>query len=523
MTQRPPASTLPGVLREIARRHPDREAVVAPSTRLTYRALAAEVDRAARGLQRLGISRGDKVAILMGNQPEWIVAALAVTTLGAIVVSMNTWWTPREIEYALSHSDARLLVCTRRYLRHDYEKEIASLRGRLPLLRHVVGVGDELPPDWQRFDELDADQSPGEIPLIPEPDDPAFLLYTSGSTSNPKAVQLLHRGMVENTWHIGERQRLSEQDRLWLGVSLFWGFGCSNALPAVLSHGGCVVLQDSFDPGRALELMEAERCTVFYGTPNMVQAVVDHPEFATRQLRLRTGTTFGNAAQMQRALRLAPEICNVYGMTETYGNSHVAGAGETPAVRTACCGTPLPGLAQRIVHPDTEEDLPAGQIGEIRIKGYAVSYYKDEAQTDAAFDDQGYFKSRDLGCVDAEGRLQFHGRLKEMVKTGGINVSPAEIEAVLMTHPDVHLAVVVGVPHPTRDEVLAAVIVPQAGRMPSDTELLDHCRRELAPYKVPSFVRLSSEADLPLTTTGKVQKNRIAEVFFEPAVPAIAN
>jgi fatty-acyl-CoA synthase len=287
-------------------------------------------------------------------------------------------------------------------------------------------------------------------------------------------------------------------------------------MPAILSHGGCIVLQESFDAGVALELMERERCSVLYGTPNMIQAIAEHPDRATRNIRhLRTGATLGSPEQLRRAAQLAPQICNVYGLTEIYGNCHATSASDPLELRLISSGQPIPGVSQRIVDVDSGRILGPGEVGEIRVKGRVMpAYLKDPEQTEAAFDADGYFRTGDLGTVDAAGNLQFRGRLKEMVKTGGINVSPAEIEAVLMTHPGVEYALVAGVPDATRDEILGAVVIPRTGCMPTEEELRNHCKRLLANYKIPSLIRFSTEDALPLTTTGKVQKNRLAQVFF---------
>jgi fatty-acyl-CoA synthase len=178
-------------------------------------------------------------------------------------------------------------------------------------------------------------------------------------------------------------------------------------------------------------------------------------------------------------------------------------------------GRPLAGVSQRIVDPSTEEECRIGDVGEIRLKGYVTpGYYRDPEATAKSFDDHGYFRTGDLGFVDGHGYLHFRGRLKEVVKTGGILVSPAEVEAALMNHPGVQLALVVGVPDPLRDEVLAAVIVPRAENAPSEAELVALCKDQLAAYKVPRRFSFATEEALPLTTTGKVQKNKLAEQFF---------
>jgi fatty-acyl-CoA synthase len=519
----PASRTIPDLVDELARRFPNREALVGAGQRYTYRQLRAEVRRLARALLALGVRRGDKVAILMGNRPEWIIADLAIAALGGVMVGVNTWATARELEYVLGHSDTRLLFTADRFLKHDYRALLGDIAPRLPLLERIVGVADEVSEDWVRYSAL------AELAeWVPEtavdaaqrtvaPADIAYLLYTSGSTSTPKGVQLQHYALIENMWRIGERQRVTEHDRLWLAVSLFWGLGCENALLNLLTHGGCVVLQEHFEAGTALELIERERCTLFYGTPNMGQALHEHPDRTKRDLSsLRGGATIGTPEQIQRVVDLgARAICNIYGLTETYGNCNVTDAVDPLEQRLTTVGRPLAGVDQRIVDPETGRPLPPGAVGEIRVKGYVtVGYYKDPARTAESFDEHGYFKTGDLGWADADGTLRFRGRIKEMVKTGGINVAPVEVEEVLMTHPGVQLAFVTGVPDPARDEVLAAVVVPKPGATLTEEALCAFCRESLAVYKVPRRIRFAAERELPLTTTGKVQKNRLAATFF---------
>jgi fatty-acyl-CoA synthase len=524
MATMPASRTVPDLIDELARRFPEREALVGSGQRYIYRQLRAEMRRMARALYALGVRRGDKVAILMGNRPEWIVAALAITALGGVMVGVNTWATARELEYILAHSDTKLLITAARFLRYDYRAMLQALEPqRVPRLERIVCVGEDAPDGWVRYADLAALAERAPEPAIDAaqravgPEDVAYLLYTSGSTSTPKGVQLQHFALIENMWQIGERQRVTERDRLWLAVSLFWGLGCENALFNLLTHGGCVVLQEHFDAGAALELIERERCTLFYGTPNMGQALHEHPDRARRDLSsLRGGATIGTPEQIQRVVDLgAREICNIYGLTETYGNCNVTDAADPLAKRLTSVGRPLAGVDQRIVDPETGRPLPPGEVGEIRVKGYVtIGYYKDPERTAESFDADGYFRTGDLGWVDADGSLHFRGRLKEMIKTGGINVAPVEVEEVLMTHPGVQLAFVTGIPDPTRDEVLAAVIVPKPGVALSEEALCAFCRNALAAYKVPRLIRFAVERELPLTTTGKVQKNRLAARFF---------
>jgi fatty-acyl-CoA synthase len=521
----PTSRTIPALIDEQAVRFGAREALVGGDERYTYAALRDNVRAFAKGLHALGVRRGDHVAILMGNRAAWVIADLAICALGAVMVAVNTWVTARELCYVLAHSDAKLLIASDHFLKYDYFAMLAELEplaAALPRLERIVHVGergykDSLP--FAAVYQLGRAVPDAEIERAArtvDPRDVCYLLYTSGSTSTPKGVQLQHFALIENMWHIGERMHVTERDRLWLAVSLFWGLGCENALMNVLTHGGCVVLQEHFEAGEALRLIEGERCTLFYGTPNMVQALAEHPDRPARDLSsLRSGGTVGTPEQIRRVVELgAREICNIYGLTETYGNCAVTDAAEPLEVRTTSVGRPLPDVELRIVDPENGRPLAAGEVGEIRVKGYlTVGYYKDEDKNRAAFDAHGYFITGDLGLLDDAGRLYFRGRIKEMIKTGGINVAPAEVEETLMAHPAVRLACVTGVPDARRDEVIAALVVCEAGRSVAEADLLAHCRRALAAYKIPRLVKFVNESDLPLTVTGKLQKNRLAEFF----------
>lgn len=521
----PESRTLPALLDEMAARRPDAEAVIGGGRRLSYAALRAEARATAKGLHALGIAKGDKVAILMGNVPEWVVADLAVTMLGAVTVALNTWATVRELEYMLRHSEAKALILVPRYLKADYLAVLDELQPhaeKLPALRHIVCLAETPPGPLIAFRNLAelgrgvADAELDRIAAAVGPDDDAHLLYTSGSTSRPKGAPLRHGSLIENTFNIGERLHVRADDRFWLAVSLFWAFGCGNAMPNALSHGACLVLQEHFDAGEALRLIERERCSVIYATANMTQALWDHPDRTARDLgSLRTGATLGTPEQIRRAADLGVrDICQVYGLTESYGNCAVTDAADPLEMRLTTVGAALPGFAMRIVDPETDQVLPAGEVGEIRLKGHVVhEYYKDPEKTAEAFDANGFFRTGDLGTLDAEGRLRFRGRLKEMIKTGGINVTPVEVEQILMAHPAVESAFVIGLPDPVVDEMPAAVVVLRAGATAEAAALDTHCRASLAAYKVPRRYRFATPDDLPLTTTGKLQKNRLHELF----------
>jgi len=521
---RPRSRTLPDLLDEIAARDPAREFIVGGTERLSYEETRARVRQVAKGLLTLGVKRGDKVALLMPNRPEWLLIDFAVTLLGATLVPISTWSRARELAYMLDHSDATTLVTVERFAGQDYLGMLADLGGpgseRLPNLRRVVVVGCADAP--VRFDEILNSSSTVEDAEIDAaqrtvgPDDVAYILYTSGTTSTPKGVQLRHGGLVENMWNIGERQHLTPADRMWMGISLFWSFGGANALLTVMTHGGSIVLQESFDAAAALELIERERCTVYYGTPNIALALTEHPDRTRRDLSsLRTGAAIGPPSAMQMVMDLgAREICNVYGLTECYGNCAVTDAHDPADKRLATVGTPLPGMEIRIVDRQTRRSSPPGEVGEILVRGHLTpGYYKDTERNAIAFDADGFLVTGDLGLIGDDGYLRFRGRIKEMVKSGGINVAPLEVEEVLLGHPAVEQAYVVGLPDPRREEILAAVVVLREGHDAEPEALRTFCKEALAAYKVPQQFCLLRRDELPVTDTGKVQKLRLAEML----------
>jgi fatty-acyl-CoA synthase len=524
----PRGRTLGALLDEITDRQPHAEAVVFRGERLTYAALRAQVDRLAGALAAFGVGRGDRVAVLLPNRPEWLITAFAAARLGAVTVAISTFSTPRELGWTLEHAQPRVLVTLesfrgREYLGavHELCPELArsapgALKSeRLPELRAVIAVEARAPDGVARWSDVlargDA-RAPGDAA---RPDDVCFVLYTSGSTALPKGVTLAHGSVIANGFDIGERQHLTAADRLWLSVPLFWSFGSANALPAILTHGGTIVLQESFEPGEALALMDDERCSVYYGMANMARALLEHPDRPRRALAaMRTGLTIGlpeDVAMTMEAVR-APELCNVYGATETYGNCAVTDAHDPLDVRLTTQGRPLPGMQVRVVDPDSGRPLGPGKVGEFRVKGYLTpGYYRDPEQTRAAFDAEGWFVTGDLGLVGDDGRLRFRGRLKELIKMGGANVAPLEVEAILLTHPAVKQAYVVGVSDRERGEVGIAAVELHDGAVATAEALTAFCRERLASYKVPARIVFRAADQFPRTATGKVQKPRLRE------------
>ena len=521
----PHARTIPALLAEQAGRYGDLDALVAGDRRYSYGTLWEEVQRFGRGLLAHGVTPGDHVAILMGNRPEWIIADLAIASIGATMVSVNTYVTAAELEYILKHSDADWLIHASRFLKYDYVDilgQIGDLSERLPRLRGFIHAGERgLPGSTpiERIATLGAGEAArfDELAAAVKPTDVAALLYTSGSTSTPKGVQIIHWPLIENMWHIGSRMHAVPGDRIWCAISMFWGLGCENILFNALTHAACLVLQEFFDPGEAMRLIEAERCTIFYGTSNMVLAMQEHPDRPHRDMTsLRTGGSSGNREQNARIVGFgATEMCNVYGLTESYGYCNIIDGRTEQHKRDVSVGRPLPGIEQRIVDPETQALCEPGEVGEIQIRGtVTIGYYKDADKNADAFTGDGFFRTGDLGFHDDEGFLYFRGRLKEMIKTGGINVSPAEVEKKLLEHPHVHLAYVVPVADPVQTEIVGAVVI--AGPDADPATLEDELRAlasGLSSYKRPRLYTFVRESELPTTNTGKVKRMDLPALF----------
>jgi fatty-acyl-CoA synthase len=299
---------------------------------------------------------------------------------------------------------------------------------------------------------------------------------------------------------------------LLLVVSMFWGFACANGLFAVMTHGASLVLQYSYDPAEILRLVEAERCTALYTQPNIVLGIYNHPDRRRRDLSSwRTGICRGQVMDMVEEMG-PKQMITSYGLTEGYGNSTNADAHWPSGMRRIGSGTPLPGNEMQIVDPATRTPLPPGTPGELRIRGYVTTgYYNDPVRTAEAIDADGWFYTGDIALFEEHGILQFRGRIKEMIKTGGINVTPADVEEVLEEHPAVRQAIVVGVPDRERDEIVAAMVVLRDGAAANTAELIEHCRRSVASFKVPRHIELVAYDEVPLTDTSKVAKRLVQE------------
>ena len=519
---------------EQAGRYPGHAAVIAGGVELSYAELAARALKVAGALRRAGVQQGDRVAMLISNRIEWLEVCIGCAAIGAVAAPFSTWSSPRELDFLLADSRARVLIALARFGERDYAADLATLMPlraeRYPHLKTLVLIGEgELTGalDYGRFVDGAAvtdlrtelrSELPAELPPPGERSrahDIAFILYTSGSTSYPKAVPNAHGAVIENGFHIGERQGLQPGERVLLPMPLFWSYGAANAMCATFTHGATLVLQERFDAGEAIELIERHACASIYTLPGTTAAIIAHESFTpARTKSLRTAMTIGTPQDVATVANVlgAREVCNVYGQTESYGNCCVTWHHWPLQRRMAVNGTPLPGVTVRIVDTDSGRVLPSGEIGLIEVSGYLTPGYDGASreQNAKAFTADGFFRTGDLGVLHADGAIEFKARDSEMIKRAGINIAPAEVEEVLRQHSGVAAAGVAGAPDSGKGEIIVAFVVPARGVTVTSEELRSHCRALAATYKTPDRIELCDV--LPVTPTGKLLRRELKQM-----------
>ena len=350
--------------------------------------------------------RGERVGLLISNRPEWLEAFFGTVIAGGVVVAFSTWSTPDELDWLMQDSAVRVLIALDRFGANDFATALGRLvpSSRYPSLHDVVILAENQAAEFIPYDTLRSGppmqrEAPGVAPCAA---DDAIIIYTSGSSSRPKSVPLSHGGIIENGFNIGERQGYQPSDRVLLAPPLFWSYGSANAMSATLTHGAALVLQDRFEPGEAIDLIERHRCTALYTLPAITSGIISHASFRPERVRsLRTGLTIGAPQDVVTAATVlgAAEICNVYGQTESYGNCCVTPHDWPLERRAACQGPPLPGVQVRIVDGETGAELPRGDEGMIEVRGYIMRGYigSSASQTADAMTADGFFRTGDMG------------------------------------------------------------------------------------------------------------------------------
>ncbi len=513
----PYSRTLYDLLCEQAERYPKNEAVVSGTTRYTYPQLRDRAAIVGAGLRALGLKRHDRVGLLLNNCAEWVEICFGAAAIGAVLVPFSTWSKRRELEFLFKDSRIKVLLAVDRLGDQNYAQDIDAIRAAHSSLALVM-IGDTKLAGATPYATF-MQQSPLTEPLPAgdgaRVDDTALVLYTSGSTSYPKAVPLRHHSIIENGFNIGERQGYTPQDRVLLSPPLFWSYGSANAMCATLGHGATLVLQGRFDAGESLDLIENERCTALYTMPGMTSAMLAHKDFRRERTKtLRKGVTIGTPQDVATAANDlgASEICNVYGQTESCGNCVVTWHHWPLERRMQVQGPALPGVEIRIVDETTDMPVGPNTPGQIEVRGNLTPGYDGVSAENNAktFTADGFFRTGDQGQLTPDGDLQFLARTTEMIKRAGINIAPAEVEEVLRQHPGVAEVGVVGTADADKGEIVVAFVVPKAGAALTEDALRAHCRAEAASYKTPDRVELC--ATLPTTATGKLMRNGLKEM-----------
>ena len=519
--------TLGSLPERAARRWGAREALVFKGRRITFGELSAGVDRAAKGLLALGVRPGDKVALWLLNRPEWIELAFAVMKIGAVLVPINTRLRTEDVAYIVDQSDSTTLILADRSGPVDYlamVRELVPLGAarratRLPKLDRIVTLSDERHPETVRWGELIArsrdvdDAALAARAAAVDPEALAFLIYTSGTTGFPKGAMHGHR-MVRNVTDRAFRMAITEHDVIMMYLPLFHLFAFSEGMLMSLVSGARQVLTETFDPAESLELIARERATVVHGFDTHYKELIERHEQAPRAIAtVRTGIL---AAGMQSSTAIARRARTLFGqLLSGFGMSEIGvgvAIGALDSTEEQCCeasGFPAPGYEVRIVDPETGRDQPAGVPGEILARGYTLmlGYYEKPEATAAAIDGDGWLHTGDMGLIRPDGHLRFMGRYKDMLKIGGENVDPMEVEAFLMAHPAVNAAAVVSHPDARLSEVAVAFVRVEPGYALSEEEVLAHCRGRIASFKIPR--RVIFVDDFPMTSSGKIQKVKL--------------
>ncbi len=535
--------TIGDMFDQTAALYPDNPALIACQQHLslTYRELQAEVNRCARAMLHLGITKGQRVGIWSPNRAEWCITQFATAKLGAVLVNMNPSYGLNEIEYVLNQSECSTLVIASAFKRSNYTEMIATLApelgagavnelhaARLPHLRTVIRMGTEPVAGMLRWDDLmalDKHADTAELARVQreqEFDDPINIQYTSGTTGFPKGATLSHHNILNNGYFVAHLQNITEHDKICIPVPLYHCFGMVMGNLGCITHGATMVYpSEGFEPRATLAAVQEVRCTSLYGVPTMFIAELAHPDFKTFDLSsLRTGLMAGSPCPVEVMKRVntemhMPEVEIAYGMTETSPVSTQTHIDAPLEKRVGTVGQVGPHLEIKVVDPATGKVVPVGQPGELCTRGYSVmlSYWNNPDATTSAIDAARWMHTGDLATMDEEGYLNIVGRIKDLIIRGGENVYPREIEEFLYTHPKISDVQVIGVPDVKYGEEVMAWVQLKTDESATSEEIRAFCQGQIAHYKIPRYIKFVTA--FPMTVTGKIQKYLMRQQSIE--------
>jgi len=533
------------VLDETASKHPHKELIVFEDQRITYEEFQHSANQFARGLLKVGVKKGDNVALWMTNCPEWMVAQFAVYKTGAALLPVNTRFVQREVEYCLSQSDASTLILNDTSLGEKFDaysvllemipelprSKAGDLRcEKFPKLRRVILLSKDKRDgafDFHEVRERGKEYAKDDVlkktQASVSPFDVMNVVYTSGTTGFPKGGLSPHRTNCGALYHYIKRIGITEQDKILLTVPFFTNFGVTYVSALSVMAGMSIIVHERFSPEAAMQAIEKERITFFEGAPAHYVMILNDPNFERYDLSsLRIGV-IGGAPASPETIRTAmqkigfQQMFNVYGLSECGGLSTTTLQDDPVEVVASTVGVAFPSCQIKIVDPHTLVDLPPNTQGEIWLHdvypGSAVGkgYYNMPEKTRETITEDGWFRTGDLGILDEKGYIRITGRAKDMLLVGGYNVYAAEIEDILYTHPKVKMAAVLGVPDERLGEVAMAYIELKPGEESTAEEIIELCKKQMANYKVPRHVRFIQGSEFPMTGSAKVQKFKLRD------------
>ncbi len=534
------ALTLPGFLREVTTRYADREALVmhAPGgvVRWTYATLWERAVEVAQSLLACGTAKDTRVGVMMTNRPEWVAAVFGAGLAGGVAVPLSTFSTQPELEYLLKASCVSVLLFEQSVAKKDFVEILETLEPmiattgpgglystRFPFLRRLAVVGGERRASSGMIENWNSFLARGKaIPLAlvdataasTHPSDTGALFFSSGTTMRPKGILSTHRGIAIQLWRWPRIFALHDNVRTWTPNGFFWSGNFGMALGATLAAGGTIVLQQIFDPVEALELMQTEHVTNPHAWPHQWAQLEAAPNWNSVDLSSFRYVDMGRPAGRHPSIRptnwTEPVWC--FGNTETFTIVTAFASGTPAEIVGNSHGEALPGNTIKIVDPETGEVVPRGQRGEIAVKGPTLMLGYIGALPEETFDDQGFLRTGDAGYIDEHGHLVWEGRLTDVIKTGGANVSPVEVDEALHPCPGVKAAKTVGMPHETLGEIVVSCIVPHEGASIDETAVQNFLKARLASYKVPRRVIFFREDELSLTGNAKIKSGALREL-----------
>jgi len=526
------------LLAVLARDYPQNEALIYPDRGVRYDFSQLEwlVRKIARGLLSLGIEAGDRVALWAPNVPEWVVLQFALAKIGAVLVTVNTSLRAAEIEFLLKQSETSTLITVAGFRDVDYVETVYEIvpdlrtseegalhSSTLPFLRNVIYIGDEHPGGMIRYDSLlDRSEEISDAQLNSRMasqnlDTVINMQYTSGTTGFPKGVMLTNRNIVNNGYWLAEGLALTPSDKLCVPVPFFHCFGCVIGVLGAYTHAAALVPLETFDPLRALQYIEGERCTTLFGVPTMFIAELEQLDYHNLDMSsLRTGIMAGALCpeplmrKVMDRMHLT-ELAIAYGLTEASPGITLTPRDDSVELRTQTVGVSLPEVEVKIVDPATGEDCKPGIAGELCCRGYNVmkGYYNNPKATAEAIDPDGWLHTGDQATMDHQGYVRITGRIKELIIRGGENIAPKEIEDLLRGNPKIVDVYVYGVPDERLGEEIAAAIKLKEGETATTDEIRQFCDGKIARFKIPRLIRFVDS--FPMTASGKVQKFKLRE------------